>query len=167
GLIKIREDRIRSRNSLEVSFLIALGQALLGDYAASKLITPLLYEGKEIGAVYHLTLREEEERTCYFNDAELRNFLHLARMVEQTSTHLTRIVNGREGFTPPGLLLGLLYAWYLDNRFASHIEYKMSILQVRPTHLIPEQKKMRSRRERLIDFFRESVFGKEAVVLDL
>ncbi|MGI9536073.1 MAG: gluconeogenesis factor YvcK family protein, partial [Desulfocapsaceae bacterium] len=42
GLIKIREDRIRSRNSLEVSFLIALGQALLGDYAASKLITPLL-----------------------------------------------------------------------------------------------------------------------------
>jgi len=166
-LIKIREDRLRSRNSLEVSFLIALGQALLGDYAAGKLITPLLYEEKEIGAVYHLSLRVEEERTCYFNDAELRNFLHLARMVEQTSTHFTRIVNGREGFTPPGLLMGLLYAWYLDNRFASHIEYKMSILQIRPTHLIPEQKKMRTRRERLIDFYRESVFGKEAVALDL
>ncbi|NNF46899.1 MAG: YvcK family protein, partial [Desulfofustis sp.] len=80
-------------------------------------------------------------------------------------THFTRTVNGKEGFTPPGLLLGLMYAWYLDNRFATHIEYKMSILKVRPTHLIPEQKKMRSRRERLIDFLRESVFGKEAVLL--
>ena len=165
--IKIREDRLQSRNRLEVSFLIALGQALLGDYAASKLITPLLYEGKEIGAVYHLSLRSEEERFCYFNDTELRTFLKLARMVEQTPTHFTRTVNGEEGFTPPGLLMGLMYAWYLDNRFASHIEYKMSILKVRPTHLIPEQKKMRGRREQLIDFLRDSVFGKEAVQLDL
>lgn len=164
-LIKIREDRLQTTDRLEVSFLIALGQALLGDYAASKLITPLLYEGKEIGAVYHLSLRSEDERFCYFNDAELRTFLKLARMVEQTPTHFTRTVNGKEGFTPPGLLLGLMYAWYLDNRFATHIEYKMSILKVRPTHLIPEQKKMRSRRERLIDFLRESVFGKEAVLL--
>lgn len=165
-LVKIREDRFRTRSSLEVSFLIALGQALLGDYAATKLITPLLYEGKEIGAVYHLSLRSEEERFCYFDDAELRNFLQLSRMVEQTSTHFTRTVNGKEGFTPPGLLLGLMYAWYLDNRFASHIEYKMSILRVGPTHLIPEQKKMRTRRQRLIDFFRETVFGKEAVAID-
>jgi hypothetical protein len=165
--IKIREDRLQTRNRLEVSFLIALGQALLGDYAASKLITPLLYEGKEIGAVYHLSLRSEEERFCYFNDTELRTFLKLARMVEQTPTHFTRTVNGEEGFTPPGLLLGLMYAWYLDNRFATHIEYKMSILKVRPTHLIPEQKKMRGRRERLIDFLRDSVFGKEAVQLEL
>ena len=166
-LIKIREDRLQTRNRLEVSFLIALGQALLGNYAASKLITPLLYENKEIGAVYHLSLRSEEERFCYFNDAELRIFLKLARMVEQNPTHFTRTVNGKEGFTPPGLLLGLMYAWYLDNRFATHIEYKMSILKVRPTHLIPEQKKMRGRRERLIDFLRESVFGKEAVHLEL
>jgi uncharacterized cofD-like protein len=165
-LIKIREDRLLTRSSLEVSFLIALGQALLGDYAASKLITPLLYEGKEIGAVYHLSLRSEEERFCYFNDTELRSFLKLARMVEQTPTHFTRTVNGEEGFTPPGLLLGLMYAWYLDNRFATHIEYKMSILKVRPTQLIPEQKKMRNRREQLIDFFRETVFGKEAVLLE-
>lgn len=165
-LVKIREDRLQTRSNFEASFLIALGQALLGDYAAGKLITPLLYEGKEIGAVYHLSLRSEEERVCYFNDAELRDFLQLSRMVEQTSTHFTRTVNGNEGFTPPGLLLGLMYAWYLDNRFASHIEYKMSILRVGPTHLIPEQKKMLTRRERLVDFFRETVFGKEAVVID-
>lgn len=166
-LIKIREDRLWTRNSLEVSFLIALGQALLGDYAASKLITPLLYENREIGAVYHLTLKADAERTCYFDDEELRCFLRLSRMVEQTATHFTRTVNGQEGFTPPGLLMGLMYAWYLDNRFASHIEYKMSIMNIRPTQLIPEQQKMRTRREKLIDFFRETVFGKEAVLLDL
>ncbi len=165
-MIKIREDRLQLRNSLEVSFLIALGQALLGDYAAGKIITPLLYEQREIGAVYHLSLCGEGERNCYFDDRELRHFLKLARMVEQSPTHFTRIVNGNEGFTPPGLLMGLLYAWYLDNRFASHIEYKMSIMKIRPTQLIPEQKKMRTRREQLIDFFRDTVFGKEAVFLD-
>ncbi len=165
-LIKIREDRLLVRNSLEVSFLIALGQALLGDYALTKIFTPLLYEGKEIGGVYHLSLRKEQERVCYFADRELREFLALARMVEQNPSHFTRTVNGTEGFTPPGLLMGLLYAWYLDNRFASHIEYKMSILKIRPTQLIPEQKKTRNRRVQLIDFFRESVFGKEARYLD-
>ncbi len=166
-VIKIREDRLWTRSSLEVSFLIALGQALLGDYAATKIITPLLYENREIGAVYHLSLREGAGRTCYFDDDELRRYLRLSRMVEQSATHFTRTINGNEGFTPPGLLMGLLYAWYLDNRFASHIEYKMSIMKIRPTELIPEQKKMRSRREELIDFFRDVVFGKEAVLLDL
>ena len=166
-LIRIREDRLKTRNSLEVSFLIALGQALLGDYASTKIITPLLYENKEIGAVYHLSLKEEEHRTCYFDDAELRRYLMLSRMVEQSPTHFTRTINGKEGFTPPGLLMGLLYAWYLDNRLASHIEYKMSIMKIRPTQLIPEQKKMRTRREELIDFFRDVVFGKEVVTLDL
>ncbi|MEJ2058452.1 MAG: hypothetical protein P8X39_11510, partial [Desulfofustis sp.] len=157
----------RTRYSLEVSFLIALGQALLGDYAATKIITPLLYEDSEIGAVYHLSLKDESDRTCYFDDDELRRYLRLSRMVEQSPTHFTRTVNGAEGFTPPGLLLGLLYAWYLDNRFASHIEYKMSIMKIRPTQLIPEQKKMRTRREQLIEFFRDVVFGKEARRLDL
>ena len=95
----------------------------------------------------------------------LKRFLSLARMIEQTPTHFTRVVNGGEGFTPPGLLMGLLYAWYLDNRFASHIEYKMSILKVRHTELIPEQKRMRNRREELIEFCRESVFGKEVALL--
>ena len=42
----------------------------------------------------------------------------------------------------------------------------MSIMKIRPTQLIPEQQKMRSRREKLIDFFRDTVFGKEAVLLD-
>ena len=56
--------------------------------------------------------------------------------------HYTRLVNNGEGFTPPGLLMGLMYAWYIDNRFASHIEYKMSVMKINQTDLIPEQLKM-------------------------
>lgn len=164
-LIKIREDRLLDRQSFEVAFLIAVGQALLGNYASEKIVKPLSDENSDIGIVYHLHLENIAARRCYLSDRELREFLTLARMVEQSPRHFTRAVNGPEGFTPPGLLMGLLYAWYLDNRFASHIEYKMSIMKVRPTHLIPEQKKMRNRRERLIDFFRESVFGKEIELL--
>lgn len=166
GQVKIREDRLWLRKNLEVSFLIALGQALLGDYAENKLITPLLYEGREIGSVYHLSLKSENQRRCYFDDQELRSFLTLARMTEQTPTHFTRTINGSEGFTPPGLLMGLMYAWYLDNRLSSHIEYKMAIFKVRPTELIPEQKKMIARRIELIDFFRESVFGRDFATVE-
>jgi hypothetical protein len=68
------------------------------------------------------------------------------------------MVNSDEGFTPPGLLFGLFYAWYLDNRFASNIEYKMSILRHTVTDLIPEQVKIAGRREGLIEYFRETVF---------
>lgn len=163
--VKIREDRLWLRKNLEVSFLIALGQALLGDYAETKLITPQLYEGKEIGSVYHLSLKSENQRRCYFSDRELRSFLILARMTQQTPTHFTRTINGAEGFTPPGLLMGLMYAWYLDNRLSSHIEYKMAIFKVRPTELIPEQKKMVARRKELIGFFRESVFGRDSATV--
>jgi hypothetical protein len=76
--------------------------------------------------------------------------------------HFTRLVNGREGFTPPGLFMGLMYAWYLDNRLASHIEYKMSIMKIRRSDLIPEQQKMVERRKNIISFFREAVFAGES-----
>lgn len=96
-----------------------------------------------------------------FNNEDLADYLTLARMVQdpEDPNHYTRLINGEEGFTPPGLLFGLTYAWYLDNRFASHIEYKMAVMKVDHTDLIPEQVKMRSRRESLIVFFREVVFG--------
>ena len=75
--------------------------------------------------------------------------------------HFTRLINGDEGFTPPGMLMGLNYAWYLDNRFASHVEYKMAVMKIAPENLIPEQVKMLGRRQRLVSFFREVVFRKE------
>ena len=91
---------------------------------------------------------------------ELDHYMLLARMrrSENNPRLYTRLVNNKEGFTPPGLLFGLLYTWYLDNRFAGHIEYKMSIMRNTVPDLIPEQVKIVKRREGLVDFFREKVF---------
>jgi hypothetical protein len=87
-------------------------------------------------------------------------YLCLARMQpSQNNPNLyLRIVNGKEGFTPPGLLFGLFFAWYLDNRFSTHIEYKMAIIKHKVSKLIPEQVKIVNRREGMIHFFREKVF---------
>lgn len=159
-LVKIRQDQFSSDVNLEVAFLVALGQGLLGNYAARKEIRPIACDNTLLGKAYHLYLKPFSERTCYFSDEALARYLVLARMIQDPNdaTHFTRLVNGREGFTPPGLLMGLTYAWYLDNRFASHIEYKMAVSKIDPSNLIPEQVRMKSRRERLTVFFREMVF---------
>ena len=161
GCIKIRQDQFASETYLEIAFLVALGQSLLGNYAKSKAITPLENGGEFMGKAYHLHVRSCTERNCFFKDNDLAHFLALSRMIQdpEDPEHFTRVVNGNEGFTPPGLLFGLTYAWYLDNRFATHIEYKMAVIRVAHSDLIPEQVRMRSRREKLTDFFREVVFG--------
>lgn len=161
GLVKIRQDQFDSSNDLEIAFLVALGQSLLGDYAESKEISRVGSGEHSLGKAYHLYLKKPSERNCYFSDRELQQYLQLARMIVDPAdtNHFTRLVNGNEGFTPPGLLLGLIYAWYLDNRFASHIEYKMAVIRIDHSDLIPEQVRMKSRREKLTIFFREVVFG--------
>ncbi|THB77699.1 MAG: YvcK family protein [Desulfobulbaceae bacterium] len=158
--IVIRNDRFENRKKLEVALLIAIGQSLLGNYAADKTMIKIQHEDLVPGSVYKLVVRDQAERHCYFTDEELSNYLQLARMKQQSPTVYTRLVNGNEGFTPPGVLFGVMYAWYLDNRLASHIEYKMSVLKVQESGLIPEQSRVKKRRERLIAFFRNSVFGK-------
>ncbi|MBU1420374.1 MAG: YvcK family protein [Proteobacteria bacterium] len=161
GLLKIRQDQFRTEGDLEVAFLVALGQSLLGDYFQRKEMLPVTADGIILGKAYHLYLKPLAVRDCYLSNEDLSDYLALARMVQDPddANHYTRLINGEEGFTPPGLLFGLTYAWYLDNRFASHIEYKMAVMKVDHTDLIPEQVKMRSRRESLIVFFREVVFG--------
>jgi len=144
----------------EVAFLVALGQSLLGNYALAKEVVPLVQEGDPLGKVYHLTLRPVAERQCYFTDPELALYLDFARMRQspRDPAHFTRVLNAEEGFTPPGLLFGLSYAWYLDNRFASHIEYKMAITRAEVSDLVPAQVKSQARRLEMIDFFRTVVF---------
>jgi len=161
SILKIRQDQFNSADRLEVAFLVALGQGLLGNYAARKEILPICSGAIELGKSYHLYLKPEEERNCYFSPRDLATYLTLARMIPDPAdaNHFTRLVNGAEGFTPPGLLMGLTYAWYLDNRFASHIEYKMAVLKIDHSDLIPEQVRMKSRREKLTVFFREVIFG--------
>jgi hypothetical protein len=76
----------------------------------------------------------------------------------EEENHYTRLINRDEGFTPPGLLMGLMYAWYIDNRLASHIEYKMSVMKINQTDLIPEQLKMAGRRRKMVSFFKDVIF---------
>ena len=159
-LIKIREDIFPEPAQFEVGFLVALGQSLLGNYAEEKRRLPVVRDGESLGYEFRLILRPEAELCCFFNPAELARFLGLVRMRQATGNPrlYTRLVNDDEGFTPPGLLFGLTYAWYLDNRHVCHIEYKMSIDRMMSCGLIPEQKKVAGRRQAMIDFFRTVVF---------
>lgn len=160
SMLVIRADQADHPARLEMAFLVALGQSLLGNYAREKTMKDISEGGERVGRIFQLALRPPEERTCFFQPGELAAYLQLARMrpAELNPLLYTRLVNGEEGFTPPGLLFGLFYTWYLDNRYASHIEYKMSILRNTVSDLIPEQVRIVSRREGLIDFFRETVF---------
>jgi uncharacterized cofD-like protein len=160
--IKIRADQINKGNKLEIALMIALGESLLGNYALKKTMRKVFVEDLELGSAYHLYLRNHEEIKCFFTKEQLHTFLRLANMYPgRNSRHYTRLVNREEGFTPPGLLMGLMYAWYIDNRFATHIEYKMSVMKIDKTDLIPEQLKMARRRERTIQFFKNIVFFPE------
>ncbi len=162
GRIKIRRDQFSDLQKLEVAFLIALGESLLGNYALTKEVCEVVIDNLCLGKVYHLFLREQSERRCFLSADQLDEYLRLTRMFPGGNcNHYTRLINGEEGFTPPGLYMGLMYAWYLENRLASHIEYKMTVMKIPPTDLIPEQKKMVTRRKKLISFFREVVFCKE------
>ena len=145
---------------LELAMLIAVGQSLLGNYAAEKRMENVVHEGHVVGKRYSLVLTPEEDRRCHFSGAELDTYLRLARMIPiEAGCRYSRLVNGEEGFTPPGLLMGLVYAWYLENRLVSHIEYKMSALRVPRSDLIPEQRRVIERRGRLVEFFRQVVFA--------
>jgi len=157
--LKIRGDQIEIRQKLEIALMIALGESLLGNYAKKKVMHEVQIDGLSLGRVYHLYLQDKDRRRCYLDHAQVRLFLALARMCcTEDDNHYTRLVNKGEGFTPPGLLMGLMYAWYIDNRLASHIEYKMSVMKINQTDLIPEQLKMAGRRRKLVSFFKDVIF---------
>ena len=157
--IKIRGDQVGITQKLEIALMIALGESLLGNYAKKKEMQDIVLNNLPLGRVYHLYLRENEQRRCLLDHSQLRSFLSLARMSSsEEENHYTRLINKDEGFTPPGLLMGLMYAWYIDNRLASHIEYKMSVMKINQTDLIPEQLKMAGRRRKMVSFFKDVIF---------
>ncbi len=164
GVIRIHEDVFHDRRKQEVALLVAVGQSLLGNYASHKDIGTVLEDSYSVGKIYRLFLRPAEERSCFFSPQELDHYLTLVRMkqAEDNALLYTRLVNGEEGFTPPGMLMGLTYAWYLDNRLATHVEYKMAITAIPGSNLVPEQLKMLDRRRKMIRFFREVVFRHNA-----
>lgn len=158
--IKIRKDQTMDLKRFEMAFLVALGQSLLGNYARDKQLDTITSTGEVIGHTFNLRVREVERLECFFDYQTLNTYLELARMraSKKQKGLYTRVINSEEGFTPPGLLFGLFYAWYLDNRFAANIEYKMSIMKNEMGDLIPEQVRIFNRRRKLIAFFREHVF---------
>ena len=97
----IRSDQFEVPQKLEVAFLIALGESLLGDYARDKVMEEVVMAGLRLGKVYHLRLQAEQQRTCYFSNEELHRYLILARMLPSDDPcHFTRLINGGRGLHP-------------------------------------------------------------------
>ncbi|MCI5137367.1 MAG: YvcK family protein, partial [Candidatus Electrothrix sp. AR1] len=158
--VKIRQDQVEYPVRLEAAVLIALGQSLLGNYCQEKGMEDVFVQERQVGRLYRLITRKRQELNSFLSPDELDTYLQLSRMcpTKEEGRCYTRLVNGEEGFTPPGLLFGLLFTWYLDNRFASNVEYKMSVMKNIPSDLILEQVRIMRRREKLIRFFRECIF---------
>jgi uncharacterized cofD-like protein len=160
GLIKICEDVVADQKKFELAILIGLGQSLFGNYAAQKEMLPVERDGVKLGRIFQITLEPESSRSCFFTPRELERFMVFVRMNRDPENELvyTRLISGNDGFTPPGMMMGLVYAWYLDSRYSSHVDYKMAISQVPVTDLVMEQGKILQRRNDTVQFFREVIF---------
>lgn len=167
--IKIRQDQVGNLNRFEMVFLVALGQSLLGNYAQEKQMMDLRCGESIVGRTYRIRVREDEHLHAFLTSEDIDTYLYLCRMhrLQAEARTYTRVINPDEGFTPPGLFFGLFYAWYLDNRFAGNIEYKMSIMRNTISDLIPEQVRIVDRRRKTIDFFRERIFGQRSPFLSV
>lgn len=160
GFLKIHEDLKNEPDRLKGNLLIALGESLLGRYLEDRRWMESQSSGQWGFRSYEIRLRPVGERECLLDDSELRAYLSLARMVpnpEDASTYRITL-NGSEGFIPPGLLFGLLYAWYLNNGYVDIMEIEMSMLRWPSKKLIPCQLQERNRKLALISFFRKVVF---------
>ncbi|NLX18922.1 MAG: YvcK family protein, partial [Desulfobulbus sp.] len=158
--IKVRQDQVTNLNRFEMVFLVALGQSLLGNYAEDKKMIDLRDGDDILGRTYRILVRNDKDLEAFLTPKDIDTYLCLSRMhrLRPDDRVYTRVINPDEGFTPPGLFFGLFYAWYLDNRFAANIEYKMSIIRNPVSDLIPEQVRLVERRRETIDFFRERIF---------
>ena len=142
------------------NMLIVLGESLLGSYIKKRSWTEHNYPDVWGSRCYEIKLLTTDKRTCILKPEELHEYLVLSRMVPHPTARGTyRItLNNDDGFIPPGLLFGLMYAWYLDNSYAPVIENEMAILHLQEKTLIPHQVQEFKKKKALIDFFRKKVF---------
>lgn len=152
----LHEALVSEPERLRRDLLIALGESLLGNYIEQRM-------WRDLGGVagcYEIRLRPANARRCLLSDRDLRAYLRLARMARDSRDPLLyrMVVQAGEGFLPSGLLFGLMYAWYLDNRYVDVMEYEMSLLRWRGGTLIPHQEADRRRKEALVAFFRNTIF---------
>jgi hypothetical protein len=159
--VKIHQQLMRGDpERLSEDILIGIGEALLGRYFAEKVIEPVEVDDAPAGKIYRIRLAPARRRHCFLNDAELRTWLELAGLKQSAANgDVYRIlVNLGESFMPPGLLFGVLYAWYLDNRYGGLADHEMSLIRWKASELVPHQTKEMIRRRKRIAFFRTVVF---------
>lgn len=159
--VKLHRQLLDDPERLKGNMLIALGESLLGRYIERRrLITPAGPDSWG-SRCFEIRLRPPGKRDCFLTPQQLHDYLVLARMVPHSDDAGTyRItLNHHDGFLPPGLLFGLMYAWYLENSYGPIMEIEMSILHLQEDMLIPHQEQEYQRKKALIDFFREQVFG--------
>lgn len=161
GMLKLHEQLSGDAERMKDNLLVALGESLLGSYLESRRWVAQDAGGEGGARRYEIRLRPIKERRCFLDDPQLRTYLTLSRMIPSPRDPSTyRItLNGDEGFIPPGLLFGLTYAWYLNNKYGKVMEYEMSLLHWPPQKLIPYQLEERKRKQALVAFFRNGVFG--------
>jgi len=159
--VKIHQQLMRGDpERLSEDILIGLGEALLGRYFSEKVIEPLEVDQAPAGKIYSIRLAPERRRLCFLSDGQLRTWLELAGL-KRSAAHgdVYRIlVNLGESFMPPGLLFGVLYAWYLDNRYGGVADHEMSLIRWKASELVPHQTQEMIRRRKRIAFFRTVVF---------
>jgi len=161
GTLKIHDQLLRGPDHrLTEDLLIALGESLLGNYFRRKSTRSVREEGEPLGKIFEIELRPLRERKAFLNDRELTEYLRLAQLGSSPGdpSRFRMVINGNEAFTPPGLLFGLLYAWYVNNRFGGIVDYEMSLIRWKISELIPKPSMVRTRMQEQIDFFRRVVF---------
>lgn len=153
--LKLHRELLATPWKIWEDMLVALGESLLGQYIAER-----RWNEHQGARSYEIVLMPAAARQCFLTDSQLHEYLKLARMTPNPSDPLTyRItINDNEGFLPPGLLFGLMYAWYLCGCGLT-MEYEMSLLRWPLKSLIPLHAKDCVRKEALVRFFRTEVFG--------
>lgn len=153
--LKLHKDLLANPASFRGDLLVALGESLLGSYIDQR--RWIEHHGARS---YEIVLKPASNRKSFLNDAQLDTYLKLARMTQDAEDSRTyRItINNLEGFLPPGLLFGLMYAWYLGG-YGLTMDYEMSLLRWPLKSLIPLHAKDRIRKEALVTFFRTQIFG--------
>jgi len=154
--LKLHNDLLAYPPNLHNDLLVALGESLLGQYVENRQWI------RQHGARrYEILLKSASRRECFLTDSQLHKYLKLARMApDPVNGRIYRItINNDGGFLPPGLLFGLLYAWYLCGQGIT-MEYEMSLFRWPLKSLIPLHAQDRIRKEALVTFFRTQVFGR-------
>jgi uncharacterized cofD-like protein len=153
--LKFHEMLLTKPSRLREDMLVAVGESLLGRYVESR-----RWIEQQGARCYEIILKPAGDRECLLPDFQLRTFLKLARMIpDPINSRIYRItINNNEGFLPPGLLFGLTYAWYLSGNGIT-MDYEMTLLRWPLKSLIPLHAKDRIRKDALVKFFRNDIFG--------